>query len=154
MNGTETLTFNRTIAAPADRIYQALLSAEDRRIWGVPDADSVLVIEGQPDPAPGGRETSRVGPRDNPYVDATTDWIILQPSERVVYSELLSAEGTALGISLASFDLAPDSDGTNLSVIVQIISYVGDEAMDEIRAGWTHAVEALSLYASAEATQA
>lgn len=141
---TGSLQFTRTLASDPARVFAALTSAADRMAWGPPDTDSIVLIENQPDPAPGVRELSRCGPRDNPYVDVATDWIVMEAPTRLVYAETLSAEGETLGCSLATFELAADGTGTALSAHIQIVSFVGDEMMGEFEGGWSHAMDNLT----------
>ncbi|MEX0312278.1 MAG: SRPBCC domain-containing protein [Tateyamaria sp.] len=138
------LQFDRTLSSAPIRVFEALTSSADRMAWGPPDTESVVLIENQPDPAPGVREMSRVGPRENPYVDVATDWIILEAPARLIYAETLSAEGEPLGTSLATFELDATGDGTQMRATVQIVSFVGAEMMGEMEAGWTHAVDSLA----------
>lgn len=152
MSDFDTLTFHRPLSAPPARVYRALISAKDRQIWGPPDANSVVIIEDQTDPAPGIRETSRCGPADNPYVTVWTDWVLMEPDTRLVYAETLSAEGAALGVSLATCDLTPDGPGTALSLTVQIASFVGAEMLSEFQGGWTHAIDSLARHLEGEMT--
>ncbi|WP_415403380.1 SRPBCC domain-containing protein [Tateyamaria sp. SN3-11] len=140
------LQFERKLTAPVDRVYQALISPQDRMAWGPPDTESIVLIEDQPTPTPGGRELSRCGPRDNPYVDVATDWIVMEASSRLVYAETLSAEGEVLGTSLATFELVSADTGTALRATVQIANFAGAEMMSEFEGGWTHAIENLATH--------
>ena len=141
-----TLEFNRALGSDPTRVFTALTSAADRMAWGPPDPNSVVIIEDQPDPAPGVRELSRCGPRDNPYVDVATDWIVMEAPARLIYAETLSAEDDVLGCSLAVFELSPDGEGTALKANVQIVSFVGPEMMGEFEGGWTHALDNLAKH--------
>ncbi|MFL4471584.1 SRPBCC domain-containing protein [Tateyamaria armeniaca] len=141
-----TLEFTRTMTADPARVFQALTSAADRMAWGPPDADSVVIIENQPDAAPGVREISRVGPRENPYVDVATDWIVMEAPTRLVYAETLSAEGETLGVSLATFELSPEGSGTAVQAHVQIVNFAGSEMMGEFEGGWTHSLDSLARH--------
>ena len=140
------LQFARTLTAPVDRVYLALTTPQDRMAWGPPDTASVVLIEGQPAPTPGGREMSRCGPRDNPYVDVATDWIVMEAPSRLIYAETLSAEGEVLGTSLATFELDAADAGTDMRVTVQIVNFSGDEMMSEFEGGWSHALENLAAH--------
>ncbi|MEM6373730.1 MAG: SRPBCC domain-containing protein [Pseudomonadota bacterium] len=140
------LEFTRALPGKPTRVFQALTSAADRMAWGPPDTGSVVIIENQPEAAVGVREMSRVGPRDNPYVDVATDWIVMEVPTRLVYAETLSAEGETLGCSLATFELSEVEGGTTLQSNVQIVSFVGDEMMREMDSGWKHAVDSLATY--------
>jgi uncharacterized protein YndB with AHSA1/START domain len=140
------LNFTRTLKSGPDRVYQALTSPADRMAWSPPDTDNVVLIEDQPDPAPGVREVSRCGPRHNPYVDVATDWVLMEPPSRLVYAETLSAEGDVLGCSLATFELEADGTGTALRISVQLVSFVGEEMKSEFEGGWSHALDNLARH--------
>ena len=150
--GTETgtLRLSRTIKASPDTVYTALIDPAARSAWCPPGDGHVVLIEGQPAPAPGIRETSRVGPADNPYVTVLTDWVLMEPATRLVYTETLMAEGAALGSSLACCDLTASDAGTDLAVTVQIVSFIGDEMLSEFESGCTHAFDNLVRYAEAQ----
>lgn len=141
-----TLEFTRSLGSNPARVFEALTDQADRMAWGPPDTDSVVIIEDQAPAAPGGREMSRVGPRDNPYVDVTTDWIVMEAPSRLIYAETLSAEGETLGCSLATFELTAEGSGTALQAHVQIVNFAGPEMMAEFEGGWTHAVDSLAKH--------
>ena len=149
MTETTTLTFTRALPAPPARVFTALTSAADRMVWGPPDTGHVVLIEGQPAPAPGVREISRCGPADNPYVTVSTDWVLLDPT-CITYAETLEAEGTVLGTSLAVFDLMETAHGTDLSATIIVASYVGPEIFPEVEGGWTHALRNLESHLSGQ----
>ncbi len=150
MNGAfGQLQFDRQINAAPGRVFEALISPQDRMAWGPPDTASVVLIADQDPPTPGGRELSRVGPRENPYVDVATDWVVMEAPTRLIYTETLSAEGEVLATSFATFELGADADGTQLRATVHIANFAGPEMMSEIEAGWTHAVDALGAHVSA-----
>ena len=137
------LQFTRDLTSAPTRVFTALTSAADRMAWGPPDVGHVVLIEGQPEAKPGLREHSRVGPRDNPYVDVATDWILMEAPVRLIYAETLSAEDNVLGTSLATFELTATGTGTSLRATIQLVSLVGAEMMAEFENGWTHAIDSL-----------
>ncbi|MEM9872847.1 MAG: SRPBCC domain-containing protein [Pseudomonadota bacterium] len=140
------LQFERRLEAAPSRVFEALISAEDRMAWGPPDTGSVVLIDGQPAAAPGARELSRCGPRDNPYVDVATDWILIEAPSRLIYAETLTAEGAPLGTSLATNELESAGGGTVLRLTVQLVSFVGAEMMGEFEHGWRHAMDGLAAH--------
>ena len=143
------LNFDRRIKAAPPRVFAALTDPQDRMAWGPPDTGSVVLIEGQADPTPGAREMSRVGPRDNPYVDVATDWIVMDAPNRLIYVETLHAEGAVLASAFATFDLIADRSGTHLHATIHIANFAGDDMLGEVEAGWTHSIDALAAHASA-----
>lgn len=151
MTDTGTLRLSRVIKAAPDTLYTALIDPAARSAWGPPGEGHVVLIEGQPAPAPGIREVSRCGPSDNPYVTVLTDWVLMEPGARLVFAETLMAEGAPLGASLACYDLKSTDTGTDLTVTIQIMSFIGDEMLSEFEGGWTHAFENLVRYAETQA---
>lgn len=145
MTDTKTLTFARTLPADPARVVRALTSAEARMEWGTPDTEMVVLIEGQPDPAPGVREVSTCGPASNPYVTVRTDWIEITDT-RVSYAETLEAEGATFATSLAIFELAGTTGQTELTTTIMVASFAGEEVLPEVEGGWTHALENLARY--------
>lgn len=145
MIDTKILTFTRTLPAPPARVLHAMTSAEARMLWGPPDADMVVVIENQPEPAPGVREVSTCGPKGTPYVTVLTDWIEITEG-RITYAETLQAEGESFATSLAIFDLTPDGDQTQMTSTVMVASLAGPEVLPEVEGGWTHALDSLSRH--------
>lgn len=143
------LQFDRHVKAAPARVFEALTNAEDRMSWGPPDVASVVLIEGQEPPAPGRREMSRVGPRENPYVDVATDWIVMDAPHCLISAETLMAEGAVLATSFATYELAAEGEGTQLRATVHIANFAGAEMMGEIEGGWSHAVDALCAHVSA-----
>ncbi len=143
----DTLTFTRTIAARPAHVYHCLTDASARQIWNSNGEDAVFCVA-NPQPAmAGGRETGAVGPADNPYVTAHADWIITTPGEQLVYAETLEAEGTPLATALACAQLAGDDAKTELSLHVHVTSFTGQDTIDEVRAGWEYAVNAMADFA-------
>ncbi len=140
------LQFEKSLVAAPDRVFQALTTASDRMAWSPPDTASVFLIENQPSAAPGVRELGRVGPRENPYVDVATDWIVMDAPARLIYAETLSAEGELLTTSFATFELTPNGNGTSLRATIQIANFAGEEMYGEVRAGWENAISSLSAY--------
>ncbi len=145
MSDYRILTFSRTLNVDPARVVTALTSAQARMEWGPPDAETVVVIENQPDPEPGVREVSTCGPDGNPYVTVLTDWIEITPT-RVSYAETLMAEGQSFATSLALFDLVPNGTDTDLEATIMVASLAGPEVLPEVEFGWTHAIDALARY--------
>ncbi len=141
-----TLNFDRHVPVAASRVFSALISPEDRMAWGPPDTGSIVVITDQPAPAEGVRELSKCGPRDNPYVDVATDWVLIDAPRRLIFAETLLAEGEILGTSLATYELTEASGGTDLRLTVQLVNFAGEEMMGEFEGGWTHALNNLTAY--------
>lgn len=136
-----TLDFQRSLSAAPNTVFEALISAEARAIWGAPGDGFVVEIIDQPEAAPGLREVSRVGPAGNPYVTVNTDWIVIKAPLRLVYAETLLAEGETLGVTLAIAEFSAPKDGTQLELHLNMTSFGGAEMMGDLQGGWTHALD-------------
>lgn len=143
MTDFATMTLNRKVNATPARVFDAMTNAKARAIWAAPDADSVVQIVDQPDPAPGVREVSAVGPAENPYVTVHTDWIVMEAPKRLIYTETLLAEGETLAVTLAVAELSAQGDGTQLDLHLDLASFVGEEMRGEIESGNRHAIDSL-----------
>ncbi|WP_299690660.1 SRPBCC domain-containing protein [uncultured Tateyamaria sp.] len=143
------LHFDRQMNAAPARVFEALISPEERMAWGPPDTGFVVLIDAPVTPVPGAREMARVGPRDNPYVDVATDWVVIEAPTRLIYAETLSADGEVLATGFATFELTEEGAGTQLRATVHIANFAGEEMMEEVEGGWTHAVDALAAHVSA-----
>ncbi len=143
----DTLTFTRTIAARPAHVYHCMTDPAARQIWNSPDADAVFRVSNPGPAVAGGRETGTVGPADNPYVTAHADWIITTPGVQLVYAETLEADGMALATALACAAFEGVDGKTQMTLLVQITSFTGQDTVDEVRAGWDHAVGAMAAFA-------
>ncbi|MGB0798164.1 MAG: hypothetical protein ACPGRD_02445 [Planktomarina sp.] len=144
-----TLQFERNINATPDHLFNCLTQGDKRQIWNSPGEGQVVIIDTPIPATPGVRETSRVGPAENPYATVHADWIILTPGERVVYAETIAAEGMDLGVTLVVCEITPRDSGCQLSIHLQLTSFVGEEFSTQVGAGWTHAVDALVKFVDA-----
>jgi len=145
----ETLKFTRTIAADPARVYHCMTDASARQVWNSPDADAVFTVQNPQPATAGARETGTVGPADNPYVTAQTDWIITDPGAQLVYAETLEADGMALATALACAVFESADGKTDLTLHVHITSFTGEDTIAEVRGGWEFAFDAMANFAAA-----
>jgi len=120
-----TLTFERTVAAPPDVLWEAWTAPAARAVWAAPSpAVSVEFLEA--DTRVGGREVSLCRVEGEPDIRCETGWLVLQPPLRSVNHETISCEGAALSAALVTAELAGAAGGSRLRVTVQLASLAAD----------------------------
>lgn len=120
-----TLTFDRTVPAPAETLWQAWTAPAARAVWASP-TPAVTVEFLQADTRVGGREVSLCKVAGQPDIRCDIGWLDLQPARRSVNWELVSAEGAPQSAALVTADLAPQGDHSRLTVTVQLSSLAAD----------------------------
>jgi uncharacterized protein YndB with AHSA1/START domain len=114
-----TLRFERQVAAPAATLWQAWTAPAARALWAAP-APSVTVEFLESDPRPGGREVSLCKVAGQPDIRCEARWLVLDPPDRSIGSEVVSAEGVTRSAALVTAEIAETAAGSGLTVTVQL----------------------------------
>lgn len=141
----DTLTMERTLAAPPRRVFAAFADAEVRATWTVPSDDEILIYS-QSDFRIGGIDRFRCGLRAAPAYEGEVRYLDIVPDERVIYSEVLSADGSPMAVSLITWELRPVGDGTRLILTDQIVSLAGHDPIEGSTVGYTAALDNLDAH--------
>lgn len=120
-----TLSFDRSIAAPVDTLWQAWTAPAARAVWAAP-TPAVTVEFLQADTRAGGREVSLCRVAGQPDIRCECGWLDLQPPHRSVNWELVSTGGVPQSAALVTAALSPDGDHSRLAVTVQLSSLAAD----------------------------
>ncbi|SLN51611.1 SRPBCC domain-containing protein [Pseudooctadecabacter jejudonensis] len=148
---TDTFTFDRQFPLPPDRMFTVMTAPEYREIWGAPDDGQVLQTISS-DFTVGGTEHHRCGPKEAPEFEVMTRWYNIDAPHTVTYTETIHAGGMALGAGLVTYVLTPAGTGTDATITVAVVSFVGPEMIDEFRAGWTGGLAKLDALAAKQAS--
>jgi uncharacterized protein YndB with AHSA1/START domain len=120
-----TLTFTRQMAAPVATLWQVWTAPAARAIWSAP-APMVTVEYLEADTTVGGREVSLCKVDGQPDIRCDAGWLVLQPDRRSVSFEVISSGGVTQSAALVTAHLAPEGDGSRLTVTVQLSSLAED----------------------------
>lgn len=120
-----TLTFTRDVAAPPAVLWKAWTEPTARAVWAAP-VPSVTVEILEADNREGGREISLCKVDGQPDVRCETGWLVLQPAERSVNSEVISVEGVVQSAALVTAEVSGDGETSRLAVTVQLASLAAD----------------------------
>ena len=120
-----TLSFERSVDAPASTLWQAWTAPAARAVWSAP-SPSVTVEYLEADTRPGGREVSLCKVDGQPDIRCEVGWLDLQPPRHSVNYEVVSAEGVAQSAALVTANFAGNGEGSRLVVTVQLSSLAED----------------------------
>jgi uncharacterized protein YndB with AHSA1/START domain len=126
MNGKSqhaTITLERSYPSPLEGVISEFADPVARARWSTPSEDVLTYDEA--DFRIGGKDVLHCGPKRDPKFRGETRYLLIVPNARVVSSETLDMDGQRLAISLTTLDFEPTEDATNLTVTVQMVSFVG-----------------------------
>lgn len=129
-----TLIFERTCAAPIDRVFGAFADAKERLRWGAPSENTAFFYK-EADFRMGGQDVFRCGAKSNPQYLGMTRYLDIVPNQRIVSSETVETEGTKLMVSLSATIFEPEGQATKVTVTTQVISFAGDDMIRGTNAG-------------------
>ncbi len=140
---TDTLSFNRTIAAPPARVFALMTDSDLRQRWNSPGEGFNVTVTHPAQTAPGIRETALVTAEGEPDTVVHTDWTTVA-SDTIAYAETLEVEGDPLASSFTCATLSDAGDGkTLLTLEISLVSFAGVEMLAGYRMGQEAALEAL-----------
>lgn len=140
-----TLTFTRQVAAPAATLWQVWTAPAARAVWSAP-SPAVTVDYLEADPRVGGREISICRVDGQPDIRCDSGWLVMQPAQRSITSEVLSSDGVTRSAALVTADLTPRGDGSDLAVTVQLSS-LGEDMAAGYRQGFGAGLDNLAAVA-------
>lgn len=140
----DTLDFNRTIAAPVDRVWAAYADVAARSAWSVP-AGEVIVYD-TADFAAGGADTYRCGPPGDLVNAGTHHYHLIEPQRRLIYTDTVHREGQLMAVALLRWEFEDLGDSTRVTIVDQVTSLVGSGMIDGHRNGHTMALDQLAAY--------
>jgi len=146
-----TFTLARSYAAPLELVFSEFADPVARARWSAPSED--VLIYDESDFRVGGRDVFRCGPKSDPKFRGETRYLLIVPNTRVVYSETVDTDGQRLAASLTTFEFEPVESATNVTVTVQMVSFVGPGMIEGYESGNRSALENLSHHLAALAAR-
>src|ERR1700730_9513767 len=139
-----TIKLEHLYPAPLERVFSEFANPVVRARWSAPSED--VLIYDEADFSTGGKDVFRCGPKGDPRFRGETRYLLVVPNACVVSSETLDMDGPRLSVSLTTLDFEPTEDATNLTVTVQMVSFVGPEMIRGYESGNKSALENLSQH--------
>jgi uncharacterized protein YndB with AHSA1/START domain len=141
-----TITLQHSYSAPLERVFSDFADPVARARWSAPPQDALIYDEA--DFRVGGKDVFRCGPKGDPKFRGETRYLQIVPNARVVWSETLDMDGQRLAAALTTLDFEPTEDGTNLTVTVQVVSFVGPDMIHAYESGNKSVLKNLSQHLS------
>lgn len=152
-----TLVFERTCAAPVERVFAAFANPEERANWGVPSETAAFIYD-KVDFREGGIDVFRCGDKRNPQYRGVTRYYEIVPNRRIISSEVVETQGKRVLVTMATTTLEPEGTGTKVIVTAQLTSLAGDDMLNGAKFGHNasldNLVEAMRRAGKARASQA
>lgn len=137
----ETLTLKRSLPVPPARVFALWEDVAARERWAKPEGTAMKYVEA--DFRVGGRDRLLCGAPDDMRFEATVFYLDIIENRRIVSAESISEAARPAAAALVTAEFAGDNE-TELTVVLQIVSY-GDAAMIEgYREGWTASLNNLA----------
>lgn len=134
------LTINRRLKAPPDKVFAAWTDPQMLKRWFAPgDVEPVLV---ECDPRPGGRYRIVMRSPDGEDHDVSGVYREVVANERLVFT--WAWRSTPERQSLVTVAVKPDGEGTLLTLTHE--RFFDEAARDRHRTGWTGALDKLEQY--------
>ena len=141
-----TITLQHSYSAPLERVFSEFADPVARTRWSAPSND--VLIYDEADFRIGGKDVFRCGPKADPKFRGETRYLDIVPNARVVSSETVDMGGERLAVALTTLDFEPTEDGTNLTVTIQVVSFVGPDMIHSYESGNKSALKNLSQHLS------
>lgn len=146
----ETLVFEREFDALPSRLFAAYVDTEAREKWSTPSPTLEVRIDSS-DVRTGGRETGRCGSKGDLKWMLNVHYHCVTPDRQITFTEELWDGDQILVVALITFDLMEiDANRTALKLTDQITSFVGPDAVNGHRDGYTQALAHLQQYVTVE----
>jgi uncharacterized protein YndB with AHSA1/START domain len=139
-----TIMLEHSYSAPVERVFSQFADPAARAGWSAP-SEEVLVYD-ESDFRVGGKDVFRCGPKGNPKFRGETRYLHIVPNKRLVSSETLDTDDQLLAVALTRLEFEPTKEGTNLTVTVQIVSFVGPDMIRGYESGNKSALKNLSQH--------
>jgi ketosteroid isomerase-like protein/uncharacterized protein YndB with AHSA1/START domain len=141
-----TIKLQHSYPAPPERVFSQFADPVARARWSAPSKDALIYDE--TDFRLGGKDVFRCGPKGDRKFRGETRYLNIITNAHVVSSETLEVEGQRLAVALTTLDFEPTEEGTNLTVTIQIVSFVGTDMIHGYESGNKSALKNLSLHLS------
>jgi uncharacterized protein YndB with AHSA1/START domain len=135
-----TFTVERTYRAAPTRVFEALSDPAIKRQWFAAN-DQTELVAFESDFRPGGAQHLHYKFGDDspfPGVSLTDDGIFqaIVPGSRVVVTSMMAIGGAPMSVSLTTFELVPNGEGTDLLCTNQVAFFENADGPVRREHGW------------------
>lgn len=137
----ETLCLATEIARPREDVWVAFADTETRQQWGVPAGEGL--IYDHDDFRTGGAARYRCGAPELLEFSAAMSYVRVEEGSYVVHTDTVWSGGDLLGTALITWTFSDVPAGTSVSIVDQVVSFVGPDMIEGSRNGHRIVLEQL-----------
>ena len=141
---TETLYLNTQIAHPVSEVWAAFAATEARQEWSVPKGEAL--VYDYDDFRTGGSARYRCGTPGELQFGAAIDYVQVAEQAHVVHTDTVWHGEDLLATGLITWTFAGVREGTAVSIVNQVVSFVGIDMIEGSRNGHRIALEQLGVF--------
>jgi uncharacterized protein YndB with AHSA1/START domain len=133
----ETIVLEQMLPVPPGRAFSAYVDTAEREVWSAPSETAAVKID-RADVRTGGTEATRCGSKDDLRYRTEVRYHLVEQDALISFSETLMDGETVVTAALVTFEFGRTADGhTRLRLTDQVTSFVGPEAIDGHRQGFS-----------------
>lgn len=140
----ETIHLSRTLEADLEDVWTAYADTAQRSRWSVPQGEE-MVFDAD-DLRSGGAARYRCGTPGELEFAGSIDYLHIAPEAAVVHTEIMRSGPELLSAGLLTWSFGAADPGTELSVTVQVTSFVGEGMLEGTRNGHRIALDQLAAF--------
>lgn len=142
----ETITVSLELSQPPTVVWKAFEDTAARAQWSVPEGEGM--VYDKDDFRTGGSARYRCGTPGQLPFSAAVDYIQLSPGDFVVHTDTVWHDETLLSTAILTWTFTPIPSGTKVSIVDQVVSFVGADMIEGHRNGHTQALDQLRAFVS------
>lgn len=139
------VSVERRVNAPPSCAFQAFADAREREAWGAPTSTAAFIVERE-DFREGGADLVRCGDASDPQFLVESRYHRIIPDHLIVFTETVTTGGSLVMVSLQTVNFEPVGNDTGCSVHVQLISFIGEEMIENTERGQNGSLDSLARY--------
>ncbi|GAA1940120.1 hypothetical protein GCM10009689_21430 [Brevibacterium antiquum] len=141
---TDTIRLSTEIARPRGDVWEAFADTEARQEWSVPDGDGL--IYDYDDFRTGGSARYRCGSPEVLEFNAAIDYVRVEEETFAVHTDTVWRGGELLATGLITWSFTDVPPGTSVTIVDQVVSFVGTGMIEGSRNGHRIALEQLGAF--------
>lgn len=140
----ETLHLRRTLDAELEAVWSAYADTAQRSRWSVPEGEE-MVFDSD-DLRSGGSARYRCGTPGELEFAGTIEYLHVAPEVALVHTETMRSGSDLLSAALVTWSFVATEAGTDLTLTVQVTSFVGEGMLEGTRNGHRIALNQLDSF--------
>lgn len=139
-----TIKIKKTMKAPLVKVFKALSSTKEKKIWSAPKGDEIRFSK--ENFKVGGVESFKCGSIGSLDYKGIVQYLDIVKNQRIVYLETVFYQGNKLASAIVTTELKENKNTTSITMTVQVASYCGERMLKGCETGYKSSMANLSEY--------